>query len=271
MSKSGFFCIIMSMKKEVITEILNRLEKEYPDAECALHHQDVFQLIVAVALSAQTTDKSVNQVTPALFAAYPDAFAPVSYTHLDVYKRQIVSHALGDPTPKMQGRLTINPAAHMDPLGFLALLFAGFGWGVPVQVDPRYYKHRRLGEILVSFAGVAMNFLIAIIFTLVIRIGFEINPMWFYSGMGETVLQILSGIISINIVLMVFNLLPVPPLDGFGIVTEIFNLRKYNWYYTVYNNGMLILLALIIFNVTDRVLTPSVSFIYSWLMNVIIL
>ncbi|MFQ9893674.1 MAG: endonuclease III domain-containing protein, partial [Emergencia sp.] len=63
------------MKKEVITEILNRLEKEYPDAECALHHQDVFQLIVAVALSAQTTDKSVNQVTPALFAAYPDAFA----------------------------------------------------------------------------------------------------------------------------------------------------------------------------------------------------
>lgn len=75
MSKSGFFCIIMSMKKEVITEILNRLEKEYPDAECALHHQDVFQLIVAVALSAQTTDKSVNQVTPALFAAYPDAFA----------------------------------------------------------------------------------------------------------------------------------------------------------------------------------------------------
>ncbi|MEE0741781.1 MAG: site-2 protease family protein [Emergencia sp.] len=183
----------------------------------------------------------------------------------------IVSHALGDPTPKMQGRLTINPAAHMDPLGFLALLFAGFGWGVPVQVDPRYYKHRRLGEILVSFAGVAMNFLIAIIFTLVIRIGFEINPMWFYSGMGETVLQILSGIISINIVLMVFNLLPVPPLDGFGIVTEIFNLRKYNWYYTVYNNGMLILLALIIFNVTDRILTPSVSFIYSWLMNVIIL
>ena len=183
----------------------------------------------------------------------------------------IVSHALGDPTPKMQGRLTINPAAHMDPLGFLALLFAGFGWGVPVQVDPRYYKHRRLGKILVSFAGVAMNFLIAIIFTLVIRIGFEINPMWFYSGMGETVLQILSGIISINIVLMVFNLLPVPPLDGFGIVTEIFNLRKYNWYYTVYNNGMLILLALIIFNVTDRILTPSVSFIYSWLMNVIIL
>lgn len=183
----------------------------------------------------------------------------------------IVSHALGDPTPKMQGRLTVNPAAHMDPLGFFALLFAGFGWGVPVQVDPRYYKHRRLGEMLVSFAGVAMNFLVAIVFTVVIRIVFELNPMWFTGGVGEITLEILTGIISVNIVLMVFNLLPVPPLDGFGIITEIFNLRKYNWYYTVYNNGMLILLALIIFNVTDKVLTPSVGFIYSWLMNTIVL
>lgn len=75
MPKLVLFCIIVSMKREVILEILDRLDRTYPDAECALHHQNVFQLIVAVALSAQTTDKSVNQVTPALFAAYPDAFA----------------------------------------------------------------------------------------------------------------------------------------------------------------------------------------------------
>lgn len=75
MSKDSFFCIILSMKKEVIKEILDQLEQTYPDAECALNHDNVFQLIVAVALSAQTTDKSVNQVTPALFSAYPDAFA----------------------------------------------------------------------------------------------------------------------------------------------------------------------------------------------------
>lgn len=72
---TAFFCIICSMKSEVINEILNRLEQTYPDAECALNHQNVYQLIVAVALSAQTTDKSVNLVTPALFEAYPDAFA----------------------------------------------------------------------------------------------------------------------------------------------------------------------------------------------------
>lgn len=75
MSKKNFFCIILDMNKETIEKILDVLEDTYPDAECALHHQNVFQLIVAVALSAQTTDKSVNQVTPALFEAYPDAFA----------------------------------------------------------------------------------------------------------------------------------------------------------------------------------------------------
>lgn len=75
MPKKIFFCIMLGMKRETIEKILDVLEDTYPEAECALHHQNVFQLIVAVALSAQTTDKSVNQVTPALFAAYPDVFA----------------------------------------------------------------------------------------------------------------------------------------------------------------------------------------------------
>ena len=75
MRNDDFLGIILSMRNEIIEMILNRLEETYPDAECALDHQNVFQLIVAVALSAQTTDKSVNLVTPALFAAYPDAQA----------------------------------------------------------------------------------------------------------------------------------------------------------------------------------------------------
>ena len=81
-----------------------------------------------------------------------------------------VSYALGDPTPKLQGRLTINPMAHMDPFGFLALMFAGFGWGVPVQIDPRYYKHRRRDEMLVALAGVTMNLLLAVLFSFILRL-----------------------------------------------------------------------------------------------------
>ena len=74
-----------------------------------------------------------------------------------------MSDRLGDPTPKRQGRLTINPLAHIDWIGFIALLFVGFGWGKPVMIDPGYYKNRRLGEFLTGIAGVTMNLIIAVI------------------------------------------------------------------------------------------------------------
>lgn len=182
----------------------------------------------------------------------------------------IVSYKLGDPTPKLQGRLTINPAAHIDPFGFLTLLIAGFGWGVPVEIDPRYYKHRRRDEMQVAFAGVVMNLLIAIVFSFILKILFIVSPPWMMGTFGDILLDVLSYVVYINVVLMVFNLLPVPPLDGFGILTEIFNLRKYSWYYQVYDKGFFILLILIIFNVTDIVLVPCVSFVYQLLVDLII-
>lgn len=182
----------------------------------------------------------------------------------------IVSYKLGDPTPKLQGRLTINPAAHMDPFGFVALLFAGFGWGIPVEIDPRYYKHRRRDELLVSLAGVVMNFIIAIVFAFVMKLLFALSPGWLSGSMGEIVVQILMNVISINLVLMIFNLLPVPPLDGFGILTELFDLRKYSWYYQVYDKGFLILLVLILLGVTDKVLGPAVNLVWGWMINTII-
>ncbi len=182
----------------------------------------------------------------------------------------IVSYKLGDPTPKLQGRLTINPAAHMDPFGFVALLFAGFGWGIPVEIDPRYYKHRRRDELLVSLAGVVMNFFIAIVFAFVMKLLFITNPGWLSGSLGEIVVEILMNVISINLVLMIFNLLPVPPLDGFGILTELFDLRKYSWYYQVYDKGFLILLVLILLGVTDKVLGPAVSVLWGWMINTII-
>lgn len=182
----------------------------------------------------------------------------------------IVSYALGDPTPKLQGRLTINPAAHIDPFGFIALLLAGFGWGVPVQIDPSYYKHRRRDEFLVSIAGVVMNFLLAILFAFIIKGIFIFNASWLYGTFGEVLFQVLQYVVVINLVLMIFNLLPVPPLDGFGIITEIFNLRKYQWYYKIYDKGFIILLLLVFLGVTNHVLTPGVDFVYSWIANTII-
>ncbi len=181
-----------------------------------------------------------------------------------------VSDRLGDPTPKLQGRLMVNPKAHIDPFGFIALLIAGFGWGKPVEIDPRYYKHRRRDELLVALAGIIMNLLIAIVFAFIVKIILIISPGIYANAVGKIIMTILQNVIIINIVLMVFNLLPVPPLDGFNVLTEIFNLRKYDWYYSYYRFGGFLLLLLVFLNITDLFLTPMVSSIYSIIVKTII-
>ena len=177
-----------------------------------------------------------------------------------------MSDKLGDPTPRRQGRVTVNPLAHIDPIGFLALLLVGFGWGKPVQIDPGYYKHRRRDEFLVSIAGVTMNLLLAIIFSIPARWMVKAFSGVAASDLVYNIYLMLFYIVSINIVLMIFNLIPCPPLDGWGIITQIFRLDRYSWWYKVYQYGTWILLALIIFNVTDRIITPLVSMILGVLL-----
>lgn len=168
------------------------------------------------------------------------------------------SYKLGDPTPKYQGRLSLNPMHHIDPIGFIALLFIGFGWGVPVQINPDYYKNRRSGELIVGLAGVAANLVIAVVFSFVLK-GLAATSFG-YSGVGSILYEMLVYVVYINLVLMIFNLIPIPPLDGFGVLTQIFNLDRYDWWYTVYNYGYYILLIAIVFNVPALFITPGVSF-----------
>ena len=177
-----------------------------------------------------------------------------------------MSDKLGDPTPRRQGRVTINPMAHIDPIGFLALLLVGFGWGKPVQIDPGYYKHRRRDEFLVGIAGVTMNLLIAVIFSLPARAIVKAFNGAAASDFIYNIYLMIFYIVSINIVLMIFNLIPCPPLDGWGILTQIFRLDRYSWWYKVYQYGTWILLALIVFDVTDRIITPLVTLILGVLL-----
>lgn len=173
------------------------------------------------------------------------------------------SYFLGDPTPKNQGRVTINPLSHIEPIGLLALFVAGFGWGRPVEIDSRYYKKPRLYEFIVSIAGVTVNFIIAVIFALLCNVLIKSGIV--ATLYGEIIIEIVTNIIAVNAILMIFNLLPIPPLDGFGIITEIFNLKKYSWYYTVYRNGFLILMICIIFDITDFILQPAYQLIMKFM------
>jgi Zn-dependent protease len=183
-----------------------------------------------------------------------------------------VAYKLGDPTPKFQGRLTINPAAHIDPIGLVALMFAGFGWGRPVEINPANFKNRRKGEFLTAIAGVVMNLFIAVLFGFIVKLVISIGGGSFaVSSLGSIVTDVLMYVILINLVLMVFNLIPVPPLDGFTIVTELFNVRRTPGYFTVVRYGSLILLGLILFGVTGMIISPCVNAIMGLITNIIIL
>ena len=174
------------------------------------------------------------------------------------------AYKLGDMTPKLQGRVTLNPLAHIDPVGIIALIFVHFGWGKPVQVNPYAFKtNRRLCNLIVDVAGVVTNFVFAFILT-GIFMALLVSGTVVY---GSVAYLILNNIILFQIVLMIFNLLPIPPLDGFGIITEIFDLRRFKWYQPFYQNGSLILLILIIFNIIRGLLTPALTAIMTFITD----
>ncbi|MBR5808743.1 MAG: site-2 protease family protein [Clostridia bacterium] len=139
-----------------------------------------------------------------------------------------VSSRLGDPTPRYEGRLTLNPLAHLDPIGTLLMIFTGFGWAKPVGVNPMYYKDRKKGMALVALAGPVSNFLMAfvgiLIAVILMVIGERLN--W-SSGVISTIFSIADLFCFRNLCLMVFNLIPIPPLDGSKILGMFLPNRTY--------------------------------------------
>ena len=185
---------------------------------------------------------------------------------LHEFGHAFVAYKLGDNTPKLQGRVTINPLAHLDWLGLAALFFCGFGWGKPVQINPYNFKNRRAGNLMTSLAGVVMNLLIAILFTIILKIvTASFGSYVLAAGMGQIIWQMIYYTIQINFVLMIFNLIPVPPLDGFNIIAEIFNFGQTETYWRIYQYGSWLLVAVIIFGVAGRIIAPCVNA----LMNIV--
>lgn len=185
------------------------------------------------------------------------------------FAHAFVAYRLGDNTPKLQKRVSLNPIRHIDPVGMIALIFIGFGWGKPVEVNPNNFKNMRRDNLLTDIAGIVTNIVMAILFAGVVYIMVTYNPEYFYyTSAGGIILTMTNYVVWINLVLAVFNLLPVPPLDGFGIVTEVFNLRKYPWYYRLYELGFPILMVLIIFNITERILLPIMEVLYDFVFGI---
>ncbi len=129
----------------------------------------------------------------------------------------VTADRFGDPTPRAHGRLTLNPIAHLDPLGSLLLLVAGFGWAKPVPINPAVLRRRSPAAVMwVSLAGPLSNLALAILAAIPFRLGL-LYPA-FPSGLFPNLSQILTQFIFINLILLLFNLLPLAPLDGEKII-----------------------------------------------------
>ncbi len=170
---------------------------------------------------------------------------------------------LGDDTPRRQGRLTLNPMAHVDALGILMLMFVHIGWGKPVQVNPRNYDRRftmEKADAIVSVAGPLMNFFLAIVLTLIYCAIVKFAPASFYlETIGQVTLAVLFNAIIVNVGLGVFNLIPLPPLDGSKVILPILPSKAKYWLLDNSQIFYIIFLALWVTGLAGQFITPIIN------------
>jgi len=178
-----------------------------------------------------------------------------------------VASKLGDKTAQILGRLTLNPIKHIDMIGTiivpLILLWLGgfiFGWAKPVPVNPRNFKNPRHGMALVSIAGPLSNLFMAIIWAIIMKLGLVLYGRGIHAAL-PVILMGQAGIF-INLILMILNLIPIPPLDGGHFVSSLLPGRIAYYYDRIEPYGFLILLILIATHVLSLIFTPALFFLY---------
>ena len=172
------------------------------------------------------------------------------------YSHARVAYALGDYTPRLQGRLTLNPVAHVDPIGLLMLFIVHFGWAKPVQINPMNFSNPRRDDILVSLAGPASNlitaFIALIILVLLIKLDFPLS---------EGLLTVFNLIIVYNINFAIFNMLPIPPLDGSHILRNLLPYEMAQAYERLERYSVIFLILIIATPILSYVFVPLQRFI----------
>lgn len=180
------------------------------------------------------------------------------------FSHAFVADYLGDPTPRSQGRVSLNPLAHLDPVGTLFLIIAGFGWGKPVQYDPYNLRNPKRDASLISLAGPASNILLAIIISFILRLISIQIPEYLF------ILFLLRSIVIINVTLAIFNLIPVYPLDGFRVVGGLLSGQKAQEWENLSKYGFIFLLMMLLplsgTSIVFRIIGPIINSIIKILL-----
>lgn len=181
---------------------------------------------------------------------------------------------LGDETPKLQGRLSFDPLKHLDIFGILMLIFCHIGWGKPVEINSGNFKskYRSNGEALVALAGPMMNFILALVFALIYGAIIKFQGYGFLtSTFGFVIGQMIFNTIVMNVGLGVFNLIPLPPLDGSKIFIRFLPYNARNYIYNNERTFYIVFLLLWITGLASRIISPIITGIVNLLLQLIIL
>lgn len=169
------------------------------------------------------------------------------------------AYLCGDETAKNDGRLSLNPLHHLDPIGTICLILFKFGWAKPVMINPNNFRNRKRGTFFVSIAGVLTNFILAIISVIILK----------HTNLNGFIQELLLSIFWFNIILGVFNLIPIPPLDGSKLIFSFLPI-KYEYYLSKYERyGYILLLLLIISGALDKILIPMVTFMINLIGKIV--
>ena len=191
-----------------------------------------------------------HYIGPEMLLRIPALLIAISFHE---YAHARVSYSLGDPTPKWRGRLSLNPLVHLDPIGLIMLWLFRFGWAKPVEINPSYYKEPKKGTILVSLAGPMANLILAFIAMIILKL--DILRI----GVLDSFIYILF---LYNLTLAVFNLIPIPPLDGSKILAGLLPARQADELSKHEAYGTFVLILLVYFGLLGKILNPLIIFIH---------